>query len=92
MAGFDKRGENRGTHSGLVSETAVINGKEVKMSEWQPKGMKRVEDFDDSQLAILEQEDVPKSHESNIMIGDEDIFQVDPMSNQMKLEKDIQYL
>lgn len=34
MAGFDKRGENRGTHSGLVSETAVINGKEVKMSEW----------------------------------------------------------
>jgi len=54
--------------------------------------MKRVEDFDDSQLAILEQDDVPKSHESNIMIGDEDIFQVDPMSNQMKLEKDIQYL
>jgi len=26
------------------------------------------------------------------MIADEDIFQLDPMSNQMKLEKDIQYL
>jgi len=26
------------------------------------------------------------------MIADEDIMQIDPMSNQMKLEKDIQYL